>query len=990
MGVPVTNIQLFSTLKLTRNGQPLAGLRSRKAVALLAYLLVTDQPASRARLVELLWSAQPEKRARANLSWALNHLKQHFGPHVQGNRSSVWFVASDAVSVDLHEFQSLLAASDEASLRRGVGLVQGELLADFAVSGSPAFEQWLLAERERVVLQAARALEQLVSMYLQQSDYQAALPFAEQWVRLMPWREAAHRLLMRCLIGLGQREAASAQFEQCRRILARELGVEPAAETLALYEQLQLNRATAPATILHNLTQPQRPLVGRSAEMARVEALMRSDRRLLTLVGVGGIGKTRLAQEIAHDALASGQFPDGVYFVPAANIAHRAELALAIARTVACPLDERSVVETALHNFLRAKRMLLVLDNFEQLLDAAPLVSDLLAHAAALNVLVTSQARLRLLAETVFPVEGLSLKNQDAAKLFLACAEQQGVRFVPSTADHAAIDAICHLVQGSPLAIQLAATWLPLLRPPAILKQIRRDLDLVSAEISDLPDRHQSLRAVFEYGWDLLGGAEQKLLQQLAIFPSDFSYEMALDVTQGRPSALLRLVNRSLVQVVDSGRYQLHALTKQFAAGRIKPKLLATTQYRLGQVVAQQLAAAEKRFESTERETVAALQQDWETLNLGWHILADTAQWDGVDAALRALDHFLTTSSRSQLGIDLLQYVLARADDSSIDEAPPELRGKLLTRIGIFRARLGQYNEGRMSIEAAIPLLQPNSLALALAHMGMGSVDRDLGTYAEALDSNQLALDIIEAHDAPWLKAVCMNQMGMILMRMGDLAGSADFYQHSLDLYRQIGSRWAMTQPLNNLAIVAYFQKRYDEAQRLMDENATIYAEIGDIKGQAVTLGNQATMAYETGDAARAIPLFERCVPLCQQMGDRWLLSNTLCGFGYALAQLARLDEAQNYFIEALSEAHAIDVVPLKLFALVGVAQVKRLQGKVVESAEILTVTLDHDAHNPTTKRRSDTELTALLEAGTDPESLTPATDNLSQIVENLLRSSNS
>ncbi len=959
-------VRLLGPLTIQRNGASIAGLRSRKALALFVYLVATEKPVTRAKLVDLIWPDQDEKRGRANLSWALNHLKKHIPGCISAERHTIQFTPSDSIAIDIHTLQLALATSDRARLETAAQRIQGDFLEGFTLDNSPDFELWVIAERERCRQLAVQAVVSLIDQHERQGDLASTIPFAEQWVQLMPWREAAHFQLIRAYVAAGQREAALAQFERCQQTLRDELGLDVSEELQTYHAILQQER---PAVVLprHNLSKPTAPLIGRDSELSALESLFEGGSRLVTLVGVGGVGKTHLASQFAwQQATAFSRYPDGLYFIPSIALNHADELARAIAQAVGITVSGSEPPTKSVHNYLREKRLLLIIDNFEQLLAATDFISDLFVESGGVSVLITSQERLQLSAETTLPLTGLTPTPEQALALFVHYAQQQDARYQPNEQDWDAISAISILLDGNPLAIQLAASWVPLLAPADLLDTIKHDISFLASDLRDLPARHRSLQAVFTHAQRHLSDSENTLLAQLAIFEGDFAFRSAVAVGGARPNTLLRLVNRSLVQRLVDGRYRLHPVIRHFAYEQLQTlpdrDVVETA---LSAYVGAELGGYRSGLGEAETETFAKIGREWQLIQSGWRLMISHSRWEDVSRSFHAVEHYLSVTSQSQLAIDLFGSAI---DALRREPVQTTLLGQLLTRVGIMHARLAEYDAARRVLNESILVLSDGlPVDKALALMGIANVDRDQGQLDVAMTRNLEALALLERADAPWRTAVCYNQLGTTALRMRNLDSAETYYQKSLDLYRKVGSRWAMTQPINNLAIIAYFKKRSDDALRLMAQNAELYAELGDTKGQAITLGNQATMAYESGDPAAAMPLFERCLPLVQQIGDRWLLSNTLSGYGYTLAQLGQLADARGNFQHALRVAQAIDAIALHLFALNGLAQVLRLEGgaeRVGNSAEIVAAILNHPDLNQPNKVKATAEKTALLEQG--------------------------
>ena len=962
-------ISVLGSLSILHNGQPASGLRSRKALALFLYLAIIDQPVPRTTVAHLLWPDNDETRARANLSWALNHLKKHFPGCISAERHTLRFLPNPHISIDLHQLQTHFAAGDDDALASVVSQANGALLDRFGVDNNSEFEYWLITERERVRQLTVQALTRLIDKHEQAGDPKTAIPFAEKWVALMPWRDVAHHALIRLLAASGQQEAALSQFEQCKTILQNELAVEPSAETVALINSLN-SAIPQPIRRKHNISRPALPLIGRQSEMSSATKLLEKGKRLISIVGVGGVGKSRLAIELAWQQVnAHLNFLDGVYFVPAIHLQSAESLAEAIGKAVGAPPADVGDPVAPLLNFLRRKKLLLVIDNFEQLMAARDFVVSLL-EGTLLQVVITSQKALRISAETILPLKGLALRDDAATALFEFCARQQMADFRPNADDTSAINTICKLVEGNPLAIQLAANWITLLSPATLLQEIKNDISFIEAELHDLPERHRSLRALFNHAWAHLNNHERDLLARLALFDATFSFKAAQAVTTTQPSVLLRLVNRSLVEQDQRHDFRLHSLVRAFAAEKLQAKerqaLLAESQTLLAEYAATLLKTCQADFQGDEQVAISTIEAQWSVIQTGWYTAQALGRWDLVSDGLQALDQFVTVSSQTRIGLQLISDAL---EELGSDKVATPLHSQLATRQGIYLSRLGRYDEARATLDLSIAAMdeaKPAERALAL--MGLASIDRDQGRLD---DSKRLSLEALALLDHPsmrWRRATCLNQLGMTASRMRDIDSAETYYTQSLQLYRSLGSRWAMTQPINNLAIIAHMRKQHDTAQRLMAQNAALYAEIGDRKGQAITLTNQATLALETGNTATALSLFERSLPLCRDLGDRWLASNAFSGYGYAQVQDGQLTAARSSFVKALSEAQAIEAMPLIVFALIGFAQLFRIEGDVILSAEIITRILHHPELNPANRTRTEKERDLLITTGIAPE----------------------
>ena len=366
-------IRLLGGLHISQGAVALTGFVSNKIPALLAYLAVTRRPHQRAALAALLWGEMGDTAAANNLRQALSNLRKVLDPYLLITRDCVQVDPAHPVSLDTAEFEQAIAAARSASasastvlLQQACDLYRGDFLAGVLVRDAPEFDEWLLAQRIRLREQAIHALHTLADLYLVQAHYGRAIDCTTRLIALDIWQEKAHRQMMSALAHSGRRAAALAQYERCRKILADELGVEPAAETTALAARIRA-AGNAPR---HNLPPQPTTLVGRTEEIAAIGArLLQPDCRLLTLVGAGGMGKTRLALHAAGQAYQQGLFLNGVALVELAAAATAVEAIPAIAAALDVHLSGSNPVLAQLLEFLREKEVLLVLDNFEHLLE---------------------------------------------------------------------------------------------------------------------------------------------------------------------------------------------------------------------------------------------------------------------------------------------------------------------------------------------------------------------------------------------------------------------------------------------------------------------------------------------------------------------------------------------------------------------------------------------------------------------------------------------
>ena len=598
----------MSDLKLLLLGSPqikvdgqTVDIPRRKAVALLSYLALDDAKCrQRDTLATLFWPEYDQRRARAALRsvlWVLNRSPIGAWLRIEAETVSLQVELDpvpdgDAPWLDVIHFRQLLALdqshvlSPEADcsdhldrLNEAVALYRDDFMAGFTLPDAPDFDQWQFFQSESLRQCLASALDRLVKLYQAKGDYEPALPHARRRLDLDPLHEPAHRTLMQLYALAGQQAAALRQYQLCGEVLQAEFGVAPSEETIVVCESIRtgtLNQDAeaercrgarepspslprSPAS-LHNLPSQPTPFIGRETELAELTALLIDPNiRLVTLIGPGGMGKTRLALEAAAGQTAC--YAHGVYFVRLASLHNGENVPSIVAEAVGYPLqaDQRSAKQQLL-DYFREKEMLLVLDNLEHLLHPVDPISetenfgpptscfiaDLLQTAPQLKILVTSRERIKLSNETVMMLKGMELpqigpglslrdgpptpaepKQQwtdyNAVRLFLQSARYLQPDLEATDDNLLEIIRICRLVEGIPLGIILAAAWVELLTLEEIVIELSQNLDLLETELSDVPARQRSIRAVFEHSWRLLSEPERKVFQELSVFRGGFT-----------------------------------------------------------------------------------------------------------------------------------------------------------------------------------------------------------------------------------------------------------------------------------------------------------------------------------------------------------------------------------------------------------------------------------------------------------------------------------
>jgi len=821
-------------------------------------------------------------------------------------------------------------------LEQTEALYRGCFLDGFSLGGCAEFEEWCVIQRERYDRLVLAGLRVLTAGYVKVGDPRRALTYAWKQLEVDRWREEVHRQVMALLAMTGQRSAALAQYGACRRMLADEIGVDPEPATLALVEKIRSGAlgdegrqraergpphsvdagarprdhpaAVARRAVRRNLPAQLMPCIGREREVAEILRLLTAGSCcLITLVGPGGIGKTRLALEVANhltDAkLGPALFPDGVFFVPLAGAASADAIVPMIARELGLASSATGgelsrggsgagePLEARLLAYLRDKRMLLVLDNFEHLMAGTVLTTELLQAATGLRLLVTSRARLNALSECLYPVTALALPDLHAVG-----AVEQGLsgavalfawsagRLRPALRleGDALQDAvsICHEVGGMPLGVLLAAAWLTVLAPAEIHRQLSGSpepagesgvlspsLDFLRSEWPDIPERQRSMRRVFERSWRLLTPEERSVFRGLSVFRDGFTRAAARQVAGAGLHDLRSLVDKSLVACSLDGRYEMHELLRQFAAEKLALESAPARAIK-AEYAAFYVSALEVWYEGMKgpRQQDVLGEMDVEIGNV-------RAAWEGVVA------------SGDVTGI-------ARAVDG----------------ISLYYARRVRWEEGRAACVAAAASLDALQVevgsmtcAWARASARVAHWLCELGPDEAIPSSAEPALAIIDRRRVEHgTEGVCDLRLekAALLSCLADYQWYHDrpearrLYERALELAREAGDRWLEGTVLHRLGCLEWAVGELAAAQSAGEASLKISRELGDLRGIRGSLQALSGVAMMTGNLDESAHLSEQCLEIAEELGDPLQTSNSSYTLGFKYVLLGRSEEA--------------------------------------------------------------------------------------------------
>ncbi|MBI3960509.1 MAG: hypothetical protein HY328_16990 [Chloroflexi bacterium] len=864
--MPKLEMRVLGTPQVHLNSAAVS-FRLRKSLALLIYLAVTRQPHSRDKLATLLWPGYDQSTTRAYLRKALSLLQQDLpGDWLEIDRHQVALRAGSNFWLDAAEYGRLVNGAGHGNLdalEHAAALYAADFLDGFSLPDAEGFEEWRLHEAETLRGQLIQLLKEVSDRLTGQGEVSRALVYARRRVALDAYDEAAHVAVMRLCEASGQIGQAIRQYENCLRLLREEVGVQPAPETTAVYREIVENgrrngvqNVPLPASIPgdvppgppSNLPYLPTSFVGREEELAQIaQRLADPACRLLTLIGPGGMGKSRLAIEAAALALADNPetFPDGVWFVPLAAIENRDGLIGQLADTFQLPFARMGDPFPELLKRLGPKRLLIVLDNCEQLVEYAPLFSQLLAAAGGVKLLITSRERLNLPEEWLIHLHGLAVPpdpesvpagqgieaaDAPALTLFSQRLRQLQPGFAPSGEEARHAGQICRMVGGMPLALELAAAWGDVLSCREIAGQLAQSLGILRSDSPSLPERHRSMQAVLVSTWQRLSGEEQRVMAGLSVFRGGFSRDAAAAVTGASLSLLQGLIHRSLVRRTGDGRYEMQELIRQYAAVKLarKTALLAQTQASHARYFAAFIQTREKDLATAPSpallDEVAA---DVENVRAAWRYALER---DEVELLLQMVVGFAKfRHNRAEWsGVVDTAYLLAAshceetwgkvlATRTGEDAAKAQLVwGVILRESGTAQRRAGRTAHYVQLIKRAIQQLHPVGERWP-AHLAAAYLERSLctslaGETVDPFEMIDIATHWAEKAESPDELCRVLNEKGGKLLIAGRLAEGIAYCQRAASLAVEANVIDIEASALSRLGMAAHHLGDYAQA----------------------------------------------------------------------------------------------------------------------------------------------------------------------------------
>lgn len=893
------------------------------------------------------------------------------------------------------DVQVFKTAVQEQRWQDAIGLYTGPLLGSYSDPDLPTYSSWL--ELERASLQnlyedALLAQAQVLEMG---SDFAAASEVLHTLLLCDPLAEHVLQAYLRATYLAGQREKALKAYAEFQQAVRLEFAIEPLAETQNLAQDIREAKPLAEATTTrriasrtHTLPTQSTHFVGRRRELRELaRQLQQPECRLLTLMGIGGMGKTRLALELAQQV--QGSFADGVLFVPLAALESAEGVISSLVQSLGLKLAPNRDPQAQLLDYLSNKHLLLLLDNFEQVMAANGLVAEILQGSENLKVLVTSRESLKLSGEWLFDLQGLSHptsssgqppEGYDAVQLFINGIKRVAPQLALSQDDPVTIAQICQTLEGHPLAIELASSWARIMPIARIAQELAHGYDLLQTDLTDLPERQRNLKNILDKTWDRLSEKKRQTLARLAVFAGGCTLEAAEQVAGAHYSLLLALANESLIKQQTNYRMDLHPLIKQYATAKLletpdaEPAQQQHAEYFIAQIAG--------RFENA-KHTFLQLFPDTENCRVGWMWLCRQNQLDLLEQALNGIDYLYSMTGRHREGNLVYEQTL---DNLAAGPSSPQRNRLMAGMINGLADRsivMGNLTQAEGQLEHSLQLLtglEGVEKQLGYVLTSMARLHWQKGEYTQAEQRLTQAAQTVAGIGDLRQETNIQHGLGLILREQGRWADAQKCYDRALELYLSMNELGNAAIALNNIGALHIEMGHFEAAQQTLERGLALIKGMQAFRAEAYLTSSLAGVFYQQQEYPKALEQYQASLDLAEQVQEFGLKNQALRMQGHSRLKLGHPAQALPYLRRSLELSWKAQAWPEIMADLLAFAQYFADVEQPIQAKQLLAQVLQHPASRSTTRREGQ----ALLELLPLSESETPV-DPIETLVPHLL-----
>jgi DNA-binding SARP family transcriptional activator/predicted ATPase/Tfp pilus assembly protein PilF len=901
-------LQLQGPIQIKLNDQVLEDLGTTKTRGLLVYLALEGAKThSRDHLAALFWPSQSEKHAKQSLRQALFQLKKVINgvPVLDVSNRTIRLDPGLVIQSDTAEIEALASACREHG-HRGIDyclpclqrqqaildLFQGEFLDGFQLADNAYFNEWLILRREKIHLIAMAANDILGKYYERRGEYHQSLQYVQAQLALEPWREISHRQAIRLYALLGERSRALNQYQECCAVLKKEFDVSPTAATERLVDQIKTGSLQAISPTINIIPIQQRLFVGREDDLnSLVNSICEGRDRLLTILGVGGVGKSALVEKLSNEM--SGLFRDGIFRV---QLRESDNLLASLADSLGI---ESRVTQKGVLEHLLDKDMLLILDNFDKPFFPREFVGKLFANCRNLQIVLTTRETLNLRGEKVFYLKGLSYPERvneqnwqsfDSLVLLVMRIRRINPEYRVTEANLNILRDLAERVEGLPLALEFLANLLASGEEAALKKVLSGSLEPLQAPFADMLDKHHSMAMIMEQSWHKLSTIEKDALSRLSVFKGGFTLEAAAAVADVQAGMIDGLIDKSMITPEEQGRYRINTILRSYLQRKWQPGPDISKRHALFYSSLPKYSLSTPSMSLLQQIKIEKL-----NLSLAWKWALEEDEFD----ILQGLIANILAISILRGPLTYGEKCFTQALEAIERKGHPQILNELsfaLSKIYLLQMRFDEM----MVLMQALP-------ETARSQFVIGQALNAKGECATAKQWLEKALLLNQNLDDPYLEMDCLRELGNSEYRLVDYPAAQKYYGRCLDLANRVGDLRNQSAVLNNWASVNWDLGELDLAEERYRKALKVYRKLGNRVGEAKALNNLSNVIADLGDLQKSLEYSHAALAIHKDMGNIRGQSGVLNNLGVTYFVLKQYDAAREIYEKALALYELMD-----------------------------------------------------------------------------------